>query len=689
MRKSIFFILFLFFLLPVFLPAKELTLENLYSEPTLIGIPPRSIRWSGDEKICAFLWNEEGNRESHLYSFSPGSVLKPEKIIAFEKEGISDFCWGRNNKEIFFIKGTSIFALDRETKETKEIFKNEKRKRSISLSPDLKYLAFLQEGNLWIYAFESASARQITDFDLNTEALMNGLWSPDSQKIAFECQNLRGARKVKIPYFEREEIVLRDFRRDFTGDPIHEKGVGIVEISTGNIQWINRTFDNLITLKWSPSGKMLLIEEGSDYAGKRNLFIAKFPGVEALSVYNEENLKNTFSWMWNSEWIDENQVALTSDRDGYTHLYSLDLRNKKLRQLTRGEWEVFSIYPAGKDIYFISNTNSPENRILFKVNLADGKIKRVGEKDGVYRPFISRSGQNISVLFSDDLTPFDLYSIQKEKLQRVTSSPRPEFYEYNWAKTEYRFIEGKDGAKIRVKMMFPPDFSQEKKYPAVIGSIYSNAVLNQWGGRDAHPTWGFDQYLVKNEKYILMNIDIRGSLGYGRKFREDMFKGYGVVDIEDIESSALYLKTLAYVDKDRIGIWGSSYGGLLTLMTLFKKPDLLACGIAGAPASNVFHAFPSQQEVLKALDKETFERSSAYYWSQGLKAPLQIIHGALDSTVLFIDSASLIQKMVEEGKDFEFVFLPKAFHAWDMGPSYQTIFAFKKMVDFFGRHLKK
>jgi dipeptidyl-peptidase-4 len=394
--------------------------------------------------------------------------------------------------------------------------------------------------------------------------------------------------------------------------------------------------------------------------------------------------------MWNSQWMDDGSIVLTSDRSGFCHLYSMDVRDKQLKQLTSGEWEVLNFFPAkGGEFYFIANKSRPENRGLYKVHPGEGGIKRLGEKDGVYKPFISRYGKNICVLFSDDLTPFDLYYIQDDQLRQITESPRPEFKDRSWAETQYLDIpSGKDGTNIRMKMMFPPDFDPHKKYPAIIGSVYSNAVLNQWGGRDSHPTWGLDQYLVQVEKYVLVNVDIRGSLGYGRKFREDMLKGYGVVDIQDLEAAALYLKSLPYILPDKIGIWGSSYGGLMTLMSMFKNPGLFACGIAGAPATNVYHAFPGQMEVMKYVDRKAYENSSAYFWSQGVEAPVMIIHGILDTTVLFMDSVNLVQKMIREGKDVDFVVLPESRHGWDLGPSSQTLFAFNKMIDFFAQHLK-
>ena len=144
----------------------------------------------------------------------------------------------------------------------------------------------------------------------------------------------------------------------------------------------------------------------------------------------------------------------------------------------------------------------------------------------------------------------------------------------------------------------PPDLDKTKKYPAILGSVYSNTVRNQWGGRIAHPTWGLDQYLVQ-EGYVLLNVDIRGSSGHGRKFRQRASaQGYGVVDIEDLHSGVEYLETLGFVDPGRIGIWGSSYGGLMTAMSLFKKPGVYKAGVAGAPATNVFHALPGEMWVM-------------------------------------------------------------------------------------------
>jgi len=684
-------ILAVFFVFSGFLPGDELTLEKLYSNTPLIGVPPQVISWSPDENRCAFLWNQDSGRIKNLYCFVPGPESKPRRLTSFDKEGISGFCWGRNSSEIFFLKGKSVFVLNAEDLSFKELVKGEKRKIALSLSPDSSYFSYLENRNIWAYEIKTEKNFQVTQFDPEHEGISRYFWSPDSKHIAFYYQNFSEIRKVAIPEFGREQILLRNVPRPFPGDPVNPRKIGIVDIPQCQVRWISHKFDNLLSFSWSPKGRNLLLEESTNYANKRIIYICDAESMRLMKAFQEESPLFTFSWLWSSQWVDDDRIVLTSDRTGFCHLYSLALKDSKLKELTSGEWEVMRTFPmAGEKLYFIANKSRPENRDLYRVHLENARLERIGNRDGVYRPQFSRSGKNISVLFSDDQTPFDLYHIRQNELQPITSSPLPGFKNFSWVNTHFLDIPGgKDGLKIRAKMILPSDFDPDKKYPAIIGSVYSNSVLNQWGGRDAHPTWGLDQYLVQVEKYVLLNLDFRGSLGYGRKFREDMLKGYGVVDIKDLAAAARYLQSQTYIEKNKIGIWGSSYGGLLTLMSLFKNPRLFACGIAGAPATNVYHAFPGQMEVMKSIEnKDAYANSSAYFWSHELKAPAMIIHGMKDSVVLFMDSVSLARKMIKEGKDFELVALPDASHAWDMGPPYQTIFAFKKMVDFFARHLK-
>lgn len=208
-------------------------------------------------------------------------------------------------------------------------------------------------------------------------------------------------------------------------------------------------------------------------------------------------------------------------------------------------------------------------------------------------------------------------------------------------------------------------------------------MRNQWRGI----TGTFQQYQAL-EGYVVLLVDIRGSSGYGRKFREDLLYDYGGIDVEDLASGAEYLKSLPHVDPERVGIWGWSYGGLLTSMSLFKKPSVYRAGVAGAPATNLWHALTTQVDNAGRPDTHphVYRKSSVISYGEDLRDHLMIIHGLQDSVVLFRDSVILAEKLMLLGKDFEFVILPSATHSFGQ-KDYVAGFVLKKIAQHFERHL--
>jgi dipeptidyl-peptidase-4 len=305
---------------------------------------------------------------------------------------------------------------------------------------------------------------------------------------------------------------------------------------------------------------------------------------------------------------------------------------------------------------------------------------------------VSPDGSIAADQFSNDLTPPDLYlqrTDSTEPARAITHSPLPEFERYRWIAAQYvTFPSTVDGVTLHARMTLPANFDPKKRYPAILGSVYSNTVRNQWGGRVAHPTWGLDQYLAQ-QGYILLNVDIRGSLGYGKAFRQKLALDYGGIDVEDLYSGVKFLETLGYVDMARVGIWGSSYGGLLTTTSLFTKPGVYKAGVAGAPATSLFHALTGEMRTMMAPQDhpKEYAKASAFLKSAGLSDHLMIIHGMRDEIVLFQDSIALEQRLILEGKDVQLVPLPNSPHSWDTGAMAQTRFAFHQLIGFFARFL--
>src|SRR5439155_21434560 len=243
-------------------------------------------------------------------------------------------------------------------------------------------------------------------------------------------------------------------------------------------------------------------------------------------------------------------------------------------------------------------------RHIYRVALDGGPVTRLSHRPGTHVPAFSPDGRFAADLFSSDDTPSDLFLTRltptgkDDDERQVTSSPRPAFQQYRWVRAQYvTFPSRTDKVTLHGRLTLPPDLDKRRKYPAILGSVYNNTVRNQWGGRIAHPTWGLDQYLAQ-DGYVLLNVDLHQSWGHGRKFRDAIRLDYGGIDVEDLHSGVEYLKTLGFVDPNRIGIWGSSYGGLLTIMSLFRKPGVYKACVAGAPATCMWHATTGEMRVM-------------------------------------------------------------------------------------------
>ena len=477
----------------------------------------------------------------------------------------------------------------------------------------------------------------------------------------------------------------------------------------------------VLSYDWSADGRHLAVDTSDLYAKDRRVFVADVDSGATRMVWRDADAENESFYFWRIAWSraageepgGAQRLYLLSDRADDYHVYSLAPDGSEVRRLTApaaGEsWAVSELHPTPHGLHFVANAPNGEQRQLFRVrDGAPTRPERLSERPGTYAPTLSPNGWFAALLHSSDLQPPELWlstlrflrdADRVPRERRITHSPHEHFDEYLWVAPRYVSFESHvDGAALHGRLLLPPGFCPEApgvgdpdapKLPAILGSVYTDSVRNQWGGRNAHPTWGLDQYLLQ-QGYVLLNVDVRGSWGRGREFRRGIRLDYGGMDIEDLESGVRYLAGLGYVDMERVGIWGSSYGGLMTAMSLFRKPGLYAAGIAGAPATNVRHALTGQMAVMMepADQPAAYDDSSPVLHAGGLGDPLMIVHGMRDWVVLYRDSVELVQRLLLAGRDVELVTLPDAGHGWDAEGLAQTRFAFRRMVDFFSRHLE-
>jgi len=378
---------------------------------------------------------------------------------------------------------------------------------------------------------------------------------------------------------------------------------------------------------------------------------------------------------------DGKRILLTGDLDDWYRLYVLTPGSRELQPLTSGPHDVLGpaiAPPAAKTIHYLSNDPSPEQRQVWRIPAGGGTPIRVSTLAGADRVFVSPDGGAVAILHSDDTVPTELYIGGR----RITRSPPPDFDRVRWGTVQYRtFPSTTTGVPLHVRIVTPADMDPKRKYPVLFGPVYSNTVRNQW-----NPRFGPLMQLLVEHGYVLVQVDSRGSTGYGRAFREKFLFEWGRSDLDDYQDAVAGVKTLPFVDPGRFGIFGSSYGGLLTLFSLFKKPGLFQAGVAGAPASgrSPRRRFRSSGGRSPATHPEVFDRGRAAGYVAGLQDPLLIIHGMADDIVPFQTSVMLVQELVKGHKRFEFAFTPTATHFWSAKED-DALYLFGRLVDFFER----
>ncbi len=688
---------------------QPVTLEKLFDYPYIYGNAPVGYAWSPDSKWVAFRWNESGERFRDLYvAKAPnGKPVRltdlraypripiedddrtPEEIALAEAYdwGISSFTWSPDAKTIAFTFRGDIFLVDaRGKKAPRVLIRSQGGESGIKFSPDGELLSFVKSQNLWTLNLKTGEIRQLTTLSKNksvlsypsTSSIRTYDWSPDGSHLALLIWDTSVMEDIVIPDYLPERVEAAAWKRNYTGTPVFDTEVGLVEREGGLIRWVDfgedAYYNNSETeynedIQWSPDSKTLLINwNGRDYKTRR-ILLADRETLDLTELYQEH--QEPFFWHLDALWSpDGGSIYITSEKDGYRHLYNLPGSGGAPRQLTSGSWDVLSLHvpEKGGRIVFAASEHHPLEYHLYTMLPDGGAPKRLTSTPGTYsgtyyREAVSDDGRYVAARFSQFLTPPDLVvvDVRKASESRITHSPLPAFDSVTRIEPEYfSFTNREDGVPLQGFMVKPAHFDPKKKYPAVLSCIYANIAKNEWISYDL-----LDTYMANEMGYIVVRIDFRASVGYGRDFHYGYYQKMGVIDAGECVSAAEYLRSLDYVDDDRIGLWGSSYGGFLTLMTLFTHPGVFHSGAAWKPVTdwhNYTDDYTAQRLGRPVEFPEVYEATSPIYHVDGLEDNLLIVHGMADDNVLFQDTVQLVQKLLEAEKTFDVMFYPRATH---------------------------
>lgn len=360
----------------------------------------------------------------------------------------------------------------------------------------------------------------------------------------------------------------------------------------------------------------------------------------------------------NKGWITETSLWFRSEASGYSHLYTVKVTTGETKALTSGSYEVQQAKLSNdkKSFFITTNEVHPGEQQFYRLTISNGKKERITTMSGSNQVVLSPDEKYISILYSYFNKPWELYlqeNKQGGKLIQVTDKAQTEeFRNYPWRVPELITIKARDNAEVYARLYKPANPHPDK--PAVI-FVHGAGYL-----QNAHKWWSdyFREYMFHNllteNGYFVLDIDYRGSAGYGRDWRTGIYRHMGGKDLTDQLDAAGYLVKNFGVDEKRIGIYGGSYGGFITLMALFTAPDAFAAGAALRPVTNwanYNHGYTSAILNEPATDSIAYRRSSPLYFAEGLKNNLLMCHGMVDVNVHYQDVIELSQRLIELGKD--------------------------------------
>lgn len=429
---------------------------------------------------------------------------------------------------------------------------------------------------------------------------------------------------------------------------------------------------------WSPDGEhAVLVVRAND--NKDRWIVRLDPDTQDLTVLDRQHDEawiagpgiggywgpGTVGWMPDGE-----RFYFQSEETGYSHLYTVNVATGEKTQLTSGDFEIHDpqLSQDGSTWTFTSTKHSPHERHLYRMPADGGTMTRLTQREGTHRAAVSPDGNRLGKLFSSTNRPPDVYLADADPEAdptRATTSPTDEWSEYDWRETDIIHFEASDGVEVPARI-FRPENPNGAAVLFVHGAGYTQNVIKDW-------THYFREYMFHNMLtdlgYTVLDVDYRGSAGYGRDWRTAIYRHMGGRDLQDYVDASAYLDDEHDIDPERQFIYGGSYGGFMTLMALFNAPDSFGGGAALRSVTDWAHYNdPYTSNILNTpqTDSLAYARSSPIYHAEGLEDPLLMAHGLVDTNVQPQDIFRLSQRFIEMGKeDWELATYPVEGHGFE------------------------
>ncbi|MDI3527677.1 MAG: dipeptidyl-peptidase 4 [Tenuifilum sp.] len=677
---------------------ENITLDELFKKGTfraksIWGLNPMN----NDEFYSAF--NSKG--QIAVFKLSTGEqekvIFDPSTFNNSDLKSVSNYSLSAdesmmlietNVKHIYRHSYTAEnYVYNLNTKELRKLSDNGAQMNA-AFSPDGKKVAFVRDNNIFIVDLPSFEEKQIT-FDGNYNSIINGAadwvyeeefalttgiqWSPDSKKIAFYRFDESRVKLFNMTTYNRELYPENyTFKYPKAGEENSIVTIHVFDLESNSTKKMDvgpETDQYIARIKWMPLSDKLCMIRLNRLQNQLDILVADVTTGNSEVAFSESN--KYYIEEVGDDYLtitpDGKKFILTSERDGYKHIYIYDIQSKKITQLTSGTNEVSAIYgfdTKNKVIYFEGYDQSPLRKAVFSVNL-EGEVKKLSPKSGTNSAVFSRDYKYVMIYNSSIIEPLSVVLFTtKGKQVRVMEdnhSLKERLSKYNIPQKEFFTFKTSEGLELNGYMVKPLNFDSTKQYPVMMYQYSgpgSQTVLDRF-------RIGWDEYLA-TLGYMVVCVDGRGTGGRGEQFKKMTYGQLGYYESIDQIETAKYLQTLPYVDASRIGIWGWSFGGYMSSLCLFKGADVFKMAIAVAPVTNWRYYDSIYTERYMGLPQDNplgYDNNSPINHVDKLKGKFLLIHGTADDNVHFQNSIEMIEKLVQAGKQFDVMVYPDKNHS--------------------------
>ena len=684
---------------------KQLTLEDIFKTGKFRGEGLDSPTWLSDGKTFVFLKKEEGAKRKSFFKHQVADGIESMWLDAADfihpqtKDTltVSSFRISSSGKKIVFqtdakrvwrrFDDGKFFVYNIETKMMTQVAHDDVYIRHVKLSPDESKIGYVFDGNIYIKDLNTGETIQATT-DGGGD-IINGMsdwvyeeefgkgdrwrWSVDGKYIAFHQFDQSPIKTFSWIEYDEIDIKVRTVPYPKAGDPNSIVKIGVYELATGKTTWMDigeETDIYIPRIRWTKDTTTLLIERMNRLQNKLEFLLADVKTGRTKLKFTETDP----AWICITDdifFLKKKQGFIrTSESDGYNHLYRYDYKSGKKSKITKGQWEVTKVYGLNEEtgkVYFQANKGLMEERHIFSIGLNGKKMQQLSRENGTHSANFAGDFSVYIDQFSNSRTPTKAILTKNDGtiIRTLIENKMKMLDEYDLAYPEFTSFQSSDGVEIKAMITKPADFDPNKKYPVLIygySGPASQLVRNTWG-RPTSKLW----YTMLTEKgYIIFTLDQRGTGGRGKEFKNLAYGDIGKYMYLDHIEGVKYLRSLPYVDAERIGIWGWSGGGYLTLMAMTRGAEYFKAGIAVAPVTD-YHLYDNiwteRYMGLPSENVEGYKSANVMTYANQYKGGLLVVHGSSDDNVHMQNTMQFIEQLQCDGKQFDLMIYPGKNHS--------------------------